>query len=54
MIRPYDHPQGAYFVPCQSHSLKTLCDLLRYVNLVMWQRVSRYTAQEAHQQPGTW
>jgi len=22
MFRPYDHPHGAYFVPCQSYSLK--------------------------------
>ena len=27
MFRSYDHPQGAYFVPCYSYSLKTLSDL---------------------------
>jgi len=39
MFRSYDHPQGAYVVPCSSYSLKTLSDLLRYVNLVLWQRI---------------
>ena len=27
MLRSYDHPQGAYIVPCQSYSLKTLSDI---------------------------
>jgi len=39
IFRSYDHPQGAYIVPCQSYSLKTLSDLRRYVQLVLWQRV---------------
>jgi len=24
MFRSHDHPQGAYIVPCESYSLKTL------------------------------
>jgi len=27
MFRSYDHPQGAYFVPCWSYIFKTLSDL---------------------------
>jgi len=30
MFRSYDHPQGAYFVPYKSYSLKTLSDLHRH------------------------
>jgi len=37
MFRSYDHPQGAYIVPCYSYSLKILSDLHRYVELVLWQ-----------------
>jgi len=37
MFPSYDHPQGAYIVPCKSYSLKTLSDLHRYVELVLWQ-----------------
>ena len=36
MFRSYDHPQGAYSVASKSYNLKTLCDLLRCVNLVLW------------------
>ena len=39
MFRSYDHPQVAYIVPCKSYSLKTLSDLHRYVELVLWQPV---------------
>jgi len=39
MFRSHDHPQGAYIVPCYSYSLKTLSDLLHYVNFVLWQHV---------------
>ena len=39
MSRSHDRPQGAYFVPCLSYSLKTLSDLHRYVELVLWQHV---------------
>ena len=35
--RSYAHPQGAYIVPCKSYTLKTLSDLHRYVELVLWQ-----------------
>jgi len=42
MFRSHDHPQEAYIVPCQSHNLKTLSDLLRYVSLVLWQHVCKY------------
>jgi hypothetical protein len=41
MFRSHDHPQGAYIVPCQSYSLKTLNDLHRYVELVLWQHVCK-------------
>jgi len=27
MFRSYDHPQGAYNVPCESYSSKTVSDL---------------------------
>jgi len=36
MFPSYDHPQGAYIVPCKSYSLKTLSDLHRYGELVLW------------------
>jgi len=39
MFLSHDHPQGAYIVPSQRYSLKTLSDLHRYVNLVLWQHV---------------
>ena len=39
MFRSHDHPQGAYFVPLLKLQFKTLSDLLRYVNLVLWQHV---------------
>ena len=39
MFRSYDCPQGEYIDPCQSYSLKTLSDLHRYVELVLWQHV---------------
>jgi len=32
MFRSHDHPQGAYIVPCQMYKIKTLSNLLRYVN----------------------
>ena len=41
MFRSYDHPQGAYTVPCYSYSLKTLSYLLLYINLVLWQHVCK-------------
>ena len=33
MFRSYDHLQGAYFVPCQSYSLK---DLVIYFVMLIW------------------
>jgi len=39
MFRSCDHSQGAYIVPCYSYSLKTVSDLLCYVELVLWQHV---------------
>jgi len=30
-----DHPQGAYFVPCYSYSLKTVSDLLYIYDYVV-------------------
>jgi len=39
MFRSYDHPQGAYLLKLQ---FKTLSDLHRYINLVLWQHVVCY------------
>jgi len=41
VFRSYDHPQAAYIVPCWSYSLKTLSDLHRYVELVLWQHAAQ-------------
>ena len=41
MFRSYDHPQGAYFCSLLELQFKTLSDLLRYINLVLWQHVCK-------------
>ena len=38
MFRSFDHPQGAYFCSLLKLQFNTLSDLLRYINLVLWQR----------------
>jgi len=45
MFRSYDHPQGAHIVPSQSYILKTLSDLQRYVELVLWQHAATAPTQ---------
>jgi len=42
MFRLYYHPQGAYFVSLRKLQFKTLSDLLRYINLVLWHHVVCY------------
>jgi len=39
VFRSYDHPQGAYFVPCQSYNLKHTVNYFVMLTLVLWQRV---------------
>ena len=40
MFRSYDHPQGAYIVPCQSYNLKHLVNYFVMLTLVLWQHVA--------------
>jgi hypothetical protein len=51
-FRSYDHPQGAYIVPCYSYSLKTLSDLHRYVELVLWHHAATAPTQRNDSIPG--
>ena len=52
MYLSYDHPQGAYTVPCQSYILETLSDLHCYIELVFGSMscvlCESYTVQNEH------
>ena len=39
MFRTYDHPQGAYFVPCQCYNLKHSVSYFIMLTLALWQHV---------------